>query len=190
MRMDDMTQRRLMALSLALTVGISACSGGTDDAIDSTDSTGSTVSVDDEGSVDEGSVDDGSGDEGSLDDESTGTSEPLDDATPVIPDVEPILTGAPQILTLTPVVVDRLRPTLSWEPVDGAMEYSVVVLDDAGDPYWMWLGSDSEVPLGGVESSDFGVGPIIGTDYTWSVVAFGADRELLGASGRLPISAE
>ncbi len=175
-----------MALSLALTVGISACSGGTDDATDSTDA---TVSVD-EGSVDEGSVDEGSDGEGSVDDESTGTSEPLEDETPVIPDVEPILTGAPQIVTLTPVVVDRLRPTLSWEPVDGAMEYSVVVLDDAGDPYWMWLGSDSEVPLGGVESSDFGVGPIVGIDYSWSVVAFGVDRELLGASGRLPISTE
>ena len=110
--------------------------------------------------------------------------------TTTVAPVEPLINEAQLIPLVTPEVVDMLRPVLEWDPVDGADSYSVVVLDDAGEPYWAWSGPESEITLGGAPSSDFGVGPIIGVDYSWSVAAFDADGVFLAVSGQVPISTE
>ncbi len=109
-------------------------------------------------------------------------------APPSIPDVEPVLAGMAQVTTLTPVLVESLRPSLEWEPIADAALYRVVVLADGGEPYWMWSGSDPSVEVGGAAFSEFGNGPIIGTDFSWSVAAFDEAGTLIAVSGRLPIS--
>ena len=86
-----------------------------------------------------------------TEDPATDTTEPA--AAPAV--VEPLLTGADGIAPLTPVQVDALRPVLAWEPVDQAASYTVVVLDEADAPYWVWIGPEAEVPVGGAEASDF-----------------------------------
>ncbi len=182
-RTADMTHliRSFGSILLAIVLGLSACSSG--------DTSGSDTSGSDtNGGTDPSVADSDSPDSDGA--EAGAVNEPAESPAPTIPDVEPILTGVTKIPTLSPVVVDQLRPTLEWEPVAGAAEYSVVVLDEFGDPYWVWIGAESQVPIGGAESSDFGIGPIIGVDYSWSVVAFGTDRTILAASGQLPISVE
>jgi len=109
--------------------------------------------------------------------------------TAAAPDVEPLLAGATPVLQGTPTEGVGLRPTLSWEAVDGADTYFLVVKDDTGLAYWSWLGTESSVPLGGAAfPEDIGNGPTIGPGYTWSVSAYAPDGTLLAISGDRPIA--
>ena len=178
------------ALIPAALLALAACSSGEGDVVTeptASDAVATTVVDDADASADETSV---VSDDTSV--VSASTVEEIATTTTVaeVAPVEPILNGAMLIPTLTPVVVDVLRPVLEWEPVDGSARYSVVVLDEAGEPYWIWSGSESAITLGGAPSSDFGVGPILGVDYSWSVAAFDADGLFLAISGQVPISTE
>ena len=117
---------------------------------------------------------------------SADTTAPIDSEATI--DLEPLIDGVDVIVATTPAIVSSLRPSLVWEPVEGASRYELVVLDEAGKPYWYWSGTDSQVKLGGGDFSDFGLGPIIGVGYSWSVAAFGSDENLLAISGQIPIS--
>lgn len=176
---------RRIAIPLTLLM-LAACSSG--DGGDATVPAGSDAAP-------ESVVDAGSEATVPSDDAPETTASSVSDATTsttvaVAVPIEPLINGALLIPTRTPVIVETLRPMLEWEPVEGADAYSVVVLDEAGEPYWVWSGSESEVPLGGAASSDFGIGPIIGIGYSWSVAAFGANGEFLAVSGEVPISTE
>ena len=86
-------------------------------------------------------------------------------------------------------------PVLSWRPVEKAGEYLVTVRPAAGHGKWMWMGTGTQVIYGVAEEpGDFllpirGRTPIQlltaepGARYAWSVVAFGADQEVLAVSG-------
>ena len=181
-----MIRRIVIPLTLLM---LAACSGG--DVDDAAAPIGSDTVVE---TVDSEAGGGATGSNVGSDDPSVTTPTTVSDATTsttvveAVP-VEPLLNGALLIPTLTPAVVGELRPVLEWEPVDGAAKYSVVVLDETGEPYWIWSGPESEITLGGAPSSDFGVGPIIGVDYSWSVAAFAAEGEFLAISGAVPISA-
>ena len=183
-----MMRRILIPLTLLM---LAACSSGDDgeaSVTSSPDTAAATVEADDAGSgATEATVP-------SDDISATTVSTVADVATTTTvaaaAPVEPLINDAPLIATLTPAIVDMLRPVLEWEPVDAADSYSVVVLDEVGEPYWVWSGPESEIALGGASASDFGIGPIIGIDYSWSVAAFNTDGTFLAISGQVPISTE
>jgi hypothetical protein len=93
------------------------------------------------------------------------------------------------VIQLTATEGVGLRPTLAWEPVDGAAAYFLVVKDASGEAYWAWDGSETSVPLGGAEfPADFGNGPTIGPGYSWSVSAYAVDGAFVAISGDRPVS--
>jgi hypothetical protein len=75
------------------------------------------------------------------------------------------------------------RPTLSWAAVDGAALYQLTVLDADGAPYWSWSGTESAVPLGGMDNPD-AIGAWVFEELTWMVVARGGDGAPLAMSRR------
>lgn len=120
---------------------------------------------------------------------STSTTEPATTSAPTTTAPEPLFT-APDleaIAQVTPTAGGGPRPDLVWEPVDGAVEYTVVVSDAKGAPWWAWFGDSTEVVLGGVDSSAEVGGPAAGPGVTWVVFAFGDDGALIGVSAARPI---
>ncbi len=75
------------------------------------------------------------------------------------------------------------RPTLSWSGVDGAALYQLTVLDADGTPYWSWSGTDTTVPLGGMENPD-AMGAWVFEELSWMVVARDDAGAPLGMSRR------
>ena len=109
--------------------------------------------------------------------------------TTLAPQAESLLTGANPVIQITPTEGVGLRPVLSWEAIEGAGSYFLVVKDDAGAAYWAWQGSETSVPLGGAEfPENYGNGPTIGPGYMWSVSAYATDGTILAISGDLPVS--
>lgn len=120
---------------------------------------------------------------------STATIGPATTSAPATTAPEPLFT-APDleaIAQVTPTAGGGPRPDLVWEPVDGAVEYTVVVSDAEGAPWWAWFGDTTEVVLGGVDSSAEVGGPAAGPGVTWVVFAFGDDGALIGVSAARPI---
>ncbi|MEX0665490.1 MAG: hypothetical protein WD598_12085 [Acidimicrobiia bacterium] len=75
------------------------------------------------------------------------------------------------------------RPRFTWAAVDDATEYTLVVQNLRGRPYWAWRGVETTVFLGGVdEPSDDAVGPVITKAAQWQVIAYAADGSIVGAS--------
>lgn len=123
-----------------------------------------------------GGDDDAAGD---RDDETTTTA--AGDGTP---SDEPAVPGLDAI-AVDPVDGDALRPLLSWEPVDGAARYSLLVFDDAGDAYWAWEGTATQVHLGGGVDDplpDEAEGPTAEVADSWFVVAHDAGGAPIAAS--------
>lgn len=121
-------------------------------------------------------------DESAATDAAATESEPTQPAateTPVAA-AEPAIRGAELIGSDTPVSGQGLRPTLTWDTVDGAAEYHVVVRDANEEPYWSWTGTESQVTIPGG-------GPVVQPGYSWSVSAWGPDDEFLAISAFLPI---
>ena len=119
----------------------------------------------------------------------TSTTAVQEATSPVTSQNEPLLVGAEPVIQLTASEGVGRRPTLAWDPVDGAASYFLVVKDASGAAYWAWDGSETSVPLGGAEfPADFGNGPIIGPGFTWSVSAYAADGTFVAISGDRPVS--
>jgi len=75
------------------------------------------------------------------------------------------------------------RPRFTWPAVDDATEYTLVVQDLRGRPYWAWRGGETTVFLGGIdEPSEDAVGPVITKPAQWQVIAYAADGRIVGAS--------
>lgn len=80
------------------------------------------------------------------------------------------------------------RPTLAWTAAPGAVEYRVVVTDEAsGRPIWAWQGTDISVPLG-AGLIDGQEGPRLTAAAFVDVFALGSDGTIVAASGPQPIS--
>ena len=115
---------------------------------------------------------------------------PTEQATTTLaPQAESLLTGANPVIQITPTEGVGLRPMLSWEAIEDAGSYFLVVKDDAGAGYWAWEGSETSIPLGGAAfPDDIGNGPTIAAGYTWSVSAYAADGTILAISGDRSLS--
>ena len=113
------------------------------------------------------------------------TDAPMEAPTEVLPG-EPFLDvlGIGQVSLLTEVQGGGEMPLFAWGPVAGADRYQVVVFDEAGEPYWAWEGAQTQVYMGGAESQPpaDSSGPVVGAGYTWAVVAYDANGQILASS--------
>lgn len=118
--------------------------------------------------------------------ESTTTASVTTTSSTPEPEAEPFLRdlGLAVVSQLTPREGAGPRPDLVWDPVPDASSYRVLVMDAEGNPWWSWSGDDTQVVLGGVETTaDIG-GPVAGSGVTWVVFAFDDDGHLTGVSPR------
>ena len=86
-------------------------------------------------------------------------------------------------LVLEEPIEDGSHPVLSWQPVDGAASYWLVVHDAEGGPYWAWTGADTSVRLGGGDRAETNQTAALSAALTWSVLALDADGIPLAVSG-------
>lgn len=80
------------------------------------------------------------------------------------------------------------HPLLSWDPVEAAASYWLVVRDGDGNAYWGWTGDATEVRFGGGSRADTNQTAVLFEPMTWSVAALGADGELVAVSPSQPIA--
>lgn len=144
--------RRLAPALLALTVTLAGCTSGEepDDLPTATAPDGDTPTRD------------------------AGTSSPTASPTAsqtAAPGPSWLDVGLPAIELTTPHEGGGDRPVLSWQPVDGAASYTLVLRDGNGRTYWSWIGTATEVPVGGVDLPDTVSGPRVSDDTTWAVMA-------------------
>lgn len=83
-----------------------------------------------------------------------------------------------------------MKPLLAWEAVREANRYHLIVFDETGEPYWAWEGLQTQIYMGGTDSQppDDSSGPSVDRGYTWVVVAYGSDEQIVAASEVRPIS--
>lgn len=93
-----------------------------------------------------------------------------------------------QLITNTEGVGEK--PLLQWEAAPTASYYQLVVFDEEGRPYWAWEGKTTEIYLGGtvVQPPADSSGPIIAPGYSWTVVAFDIQDQVVAASAVRAIS--
>lgn len=118
--------------------------------------------------------------------------EPADTATSAAPETPaiPEIADEPGLQLADGVVMEQLTarsgggtsPMLAWTPVAAADSYSVVVYDAQDAPWWAWAGPETEIIIGGVETEANIGGPQAATGVRWSVFAFDAEGNLVGAS--------
>ncbi len=177
--------RRPLVVALAAVVVAASCGGGDDTAGTPDDSSaGSTGSTVEEQRVD------------------TTPPEPTDSAAPESTDrpdttppettpVEPILAvpDAEVITQTTPTSGGGTRPLLSWEPVDGAATYLVIVFTAEEAPYWSTITDQTETHVGGAVAIPDGVdGPEVADGYSWAVYADDETGTPIASSPIRPIS--
>jgi hypothetical protein len=100
--------------------------------------------------------------------------------------VEPFLSapGVANLNLLTDIENAGNQPLLQWEAMSGAERYQLIVFDEAGEPYWAWEGTKTQIYMGGTQEQPpaDSSGPSINSGYTWAVVAYDADGKLLATS--------
>ncbi len=92
------------------------------------------------------------------------------------------------VLHLEPTTETGNHPTLSWQPVDGAASYWLVLRDDDDRPYWAWTGSDTTVRVGGGDRSETNQTAALHGEMTWRVAAFDTDHDLIALSDTARLS--
>ena len=86
---------------------------------------------------------------------------------------------------LTPSEGGGERPLLSWQRVEGAEFYRVVLFNDQGIPYWAWQGEDTGIYVGGLTEPppSNSIGPIVTLCMTWITTAYNAEGVPIAAGG-------
>lgn len=76
------------------------------------------------------------------------------------------------------------KPLFAWEVVSGASRYQLIVFDEAGEPYWAWEGTRTQIYMSGTDAQppNDSSGPSIDEGYTWAVVAYDSDGKISAAS--------
>mgnify|MGYP001084730826 FL=1 len=74
------------------------------------------------------------------------------------------------------------HPTLSWQPVDAAASYWLVLHDADGEPFWAWTGTDTSIRVGGGGSPDINQTAALHQEMTWRVAAFDGEGVLVALS--------
>lgn len=124
-------------------------------------------------------------------------TEPAPTAEPA-PTVEPTqparllidLSGVDEITLNTPQKGAGVKPQFAWQPLDGAVRYTVVLYTADRKPYWAWDGTATSIYLGGSDTAprDDSAGPVLSAGMLWAVMAFNGDDRLIGSSALRPIS--
>ena len=103
----------------------------------------------------------------------------------IFPDIE-------AMTLLTPVDGGGRRPLLSWESVQGADYYGVVLFAENDQPYWAWRGDESAIYVGGLTGEppppEIAVGAIVAPCMTWTTTAYNAEGVPIAAGGPRLIS--
>ena len=88
------------------------------------------------------------------------------------------------IQLLTDIESAGVKPLFAWEVVSGASRYQLIVFDEAGEPYWAWEGTGTQIYIGGTDAQppDDSSGPTIDVGYTWAVAEYDSDGKILAAS--------
>lgn len=167
-----MPTNKLPALLLALLVAAALLVGCGDDSTDDSDAPDpgaiedAGVSTDTPDTTTTAGADDTASDDTATDDTDT---EPATERDPVFPVLATAPTGPGP------------RPLLSWDAVDGATQYDLMVLNSEGVAYWGWSGAETAVYLGGVEDPD-AAGAWVFEPLTWVVTARDAAGQPLALS--------
>jgi len=126
---------------------------------------------------------------------STAPSTTMSTSTPVSASQEqagePIELGLAPVALVGPAVSGAGdRPEFSWEPVAGAVTYSLAVITVADEPLWAWEGGATAVILGGwpVAPISAAPGPLLVDDAKWFVVAFDAQGVPIANSVMRPVA--
>lgn len=177
---------RWITALIALTMIVAACGGsGGDDQVSEEQVSDGQVSEEQVAEEEEtaGEPDTTETDTTETDTTETDAAEPDTDDTAdaAVPPIE-----SPLDDIATDAAPAGARPLLSWTGVDGAVLYRVVVVDADGAPYWAWSGSETQVPVGGVEDPAL-PGAIVFESMTWSVAALDADGVPLAISDAAPL---
>lgn len=100
------------------------------------------------------------------------------------------LEGIGVIRVVTPIAGNGEHPLLSWEQVDGAARYALVLNRSNGEAYWAWSGPESEIYLGGSTEPppDDGAGPYLTEPVTMRVVAVDDAGVIVAASPPVEIA--
>jgi hypothetical protein len=99
---------------------------------------------------------------------------------------EQLIAGLPQIVQLTPLAGGGPRPSLDWEPVEGAIRYDVTLYAPDGIGYWAWHGPETSVVVGELATPDQS-GPRVSPGMSWALLAFDADGLPIASSALRPI---
>lgn len=78
------------------------------------------------------------------------------------------------------------RPRFTWEPVDDAVEYSLVVASEVEGVIWAWRGTTTSIDLG-AGLIDGNEGPRLAPGSTIDLFALAPDGTILAASGPVPL---
>ena len=121
------------------------------------------------------------------------TQPQVDEGTQVDePQGEPFITGPniANIKLLTDTQGVGEKPLLKWDAVENADYYQLVVFDEVGRPYWAWEGNTTQIYLGGtdVQPPENSSGPFISNGYSWAVVAYNAEGQVIASSAIRSIS--
>ena len=94
------------------------------------------------------------------------------------------------IKLLTDIEGASEKPLFAWEAVSGASRYQLIVFDEAGELYWAWEGTVTQIYMGGTDAQppDESSGPSIEAGYSWAVTAYASDGTVIAASAVRPIS--
>jgi hypothetical protein len=161
--------RRLVVGVLAAVMVAASCGGG--------DDTSAT-------SADEQRVD-------ATTSQPTGSAAPDSTVPAETPPAEPILAvpDAEVITQTTATSGGGTRPLLTWEPVDGAATYLVIVFTADAAPYWSTITDQTETHVGGAVAIPDGVdGPEVADGYSWAVYADDETGTPIASSPIRPIS--
>jgi hypothetical protein len=111
--------------------------------------------------------------------EPTPTVEPTQPPRPLID-----LPGVEEITLTTPQEDAGVKPQFTWQPLEGAARYILVLYTVDLQPYWAWSGAAASVYLGGSDTAprDDSAGPVLSAGMSWAVMAFDSDDRLIGSS--------
>jgi hypothetical protein len=123
----------------------------------------------------------------------TATPSPSPTATPRAPTLQQVLTTG--VAPIHGMSAAGTPPTFSWQPLDDASRYLVVVAPSEGSPpLWTWSGGARELAYGdteleGLQGTAGDAWTIPPPDsYIWSVVALDAQGRVVGMANVSPLT--
>ncbi|MFK7918547.1 MAG: hypothetical protein AB8G14_10745 [Ilumatobacter sp.] len=177
--------RTLAALAAGMMLAATACSSDVSDTATPDDDQVAVTEAEVEAEAEIGAEIDTES-EAEIDGEAPDPTEPPTTEQPVSV-APPLVPNLAVIEQLTELAQAGEQPLLAWSAVEGADSYRLVVRDGAGDAYWAWSGTETEVFLGGGASRD-GAGARVPDGGEWSIIARDTDGATIATSGWTPLT--